>query len=117
MQICYGFIKHTSNSLGLAALSTSFDKVVTMHDVTTSHLLLDLSTRLDYFDAFPEPSILKVADSIDNGEIGHEVLRILVWEHFKLFRRDYRSMQRICTKLNIKYNVPTFFEMKDKKMH
>jgi hypothetical protein len=116
MQICYGLIKHTSNSLGLSALSTSFDKIANDSATTVSQRILDLSTRLDFFDAFPEPTIMKITETIEKNVIGHEVLRILVWEHFKLFRRDFKTRQRVCSKLNIKCSDLSFSDPKDKKV-
>jgi hypothetical protein len=114
--ICYGLIKHTSTSLGLSALKPTFDKLITSNDITLSHRMLDISTRLDYFDAFPEKSVLDVAKDLDGGMVGHEVLRILVWEHFKLFRRDYRTRQRVCEKLKIEANQAVLIESKEKRL-
>lgn len=112
----YGLIKHTSSSLGLAALKTSFDKLMERDSIQTSHHLLDISTRLDYFDAFPEKSIQDILKVLKDGLVGHEVLRILVWEHFKLFRSELQIRQRICNKLNIKANQPVLLELKDKRV-
>src|SRR3990172_3694053 len=101
LSICYGLIKHTSNSLGLAALKPTFDKLLSANGITISHRMLDISTRLDYFDKFPESMVLKMADDLDGGFIGHEVLRVLVWEHFKLFGGDFRLRQSVCKSLQI----------------
>lgn len=116
LQITYGVVKHVSNSLGLADLAPSFDKVINLPGNTVSYDLLDVSTRLDYFEHFPEVQVLNIAGKIDRAEIGFEVLRVLVWEHFKLFRHDHKIMQRICSKLDIKYNVPTLLAAKDKRL-
>jgi len=116
LQITYGYIKHVSNSIGLLDLETSFDKVLSMEGTTVSHKLLDISTRLDFFDHFPESKILEVSSKINRTDIGFEVLRILTWEHFKLFKSDYKIRQRICNKLDIKFNEQSFLDMKDKKV-
>lgn len=114
--ICYGLIKHTSTSLGLADLKPSFDKLISAPNITLSHRMLDISTRLDFFDAFPEKSVLDMAKDLDGSVVGHEVLRVLVWEHFKLFRRDFRTRQRICEKLRIEANQPVLIEAKEKRI-
>ncbi|MFA7404774.1 MAG: metallophosphoesterase [Pelobacteraceae bacterium] len=115
LQISYGFIKHVSNSLGLADLERSFDDVLKCKHNTISYELLDISTRLDFFDNFPEGKILSVAEQMERHVLGFEVLRILAWEHFKLFKHDFRLTQRICTKLDIKSNAPAIVGFKDKK--
>lgn len=116
LQISYGYVKHVSNSIGLLDLIESFDKVLSLEGIGVSHKLLDISTRLDFFDHFPESKIMDVAGKIERTDIGFEVLRILVWEHFKLFKSDYKVRQRICNKLDIKLNEPSFMNIKDKKL-
>ena len=114
--ISYGLVKHTSNSLGLADLKPSFDKLISSAGVTVSHRLIDLSIRLDYFEAFPEPSVMEIAADLDGGVIGHEMLRVLVWEHFKLYDCDFRLRQRICDRLKIEANQPLLILQKDKRL-
>ena len=116
LSISYGMIKHTSNSLGLAALKPTFDKLLTAEGITLSHRMLDISTRLDYFDKFPEKLVLKIAEELDEGIIGHEVLRILVWEHFKLFGGDYQLRQSLCKALNIDATQPALISSKERKL-
>lgn len=114
--ICYGLLKHTSNSLGLADLKLSFDKLIAERDVSISHRMLDLSTRLDFFDVFPESLVSSLAAELGEGTIGREVLRYLVWEHFKLFTRDFKVRQRVCQLLEIEANQPVLISMDEKKI-
>lgn len=115
MLIIYGLIKHTSNCLGLAALKPSFDKIITNEKISVSQRVLDISTRLDFFDEFPETQILGMLPILDEGTIGREALRLLVWEHFKLFRRDYKLRQRVCSKFNIEISQPAIVDISEKR--
>ena len=117
LQICYGFVKHTSNSLGLAALRPSFDKVVMVHGENIGFRLLDISARLDYFEGFPESGILEVSSLLDKQLIGFQVLRLLVWEHLKMFPRiEYKARQRVCSHLEISVNQSTYIDPKIKRV-
>lgn len=115
LSIGYGLVKHVSNSVGLSALKPSFDTLIKEADTTVSHRILDISARLDYFDAFPENAALDLATDLEKGSVGHEVLRVLVWEHFKLFRRDYKVRQRVCKKLGIDAPQTSLLLSEDKK--
>ena len=101
LTICYGLVKHTSNSVGLADLEPTFDQILEEGQNHVSLRMLDLSARLDYFDDFPEQAILSLAKDMRRSSVGYEVLRVLAWEHFKLFRSNYRVRQRVCAKLDI----------------
>ena len=114
--ICYGLIKHTSNSLGLSALGTSFDKIISEGEVDISHRVLDVSARLDYFDGFPESKVLTLKSDLDPRSIGKEILRLLVFDHFRLFPSDYRIRQRVCDKLDIKPNQVVFLSTERKRL-
>ncbi len=102
LRIAYGLIKHTSKALGLAVLKPSYDKYLLTDSITVSHRILDLSTRLEcYFNDFPEGDVKTIAKELEGKFIGREVLRVIVWEHFKLFRRDIQLRQRVCSHLDI----------------
>lgn len=116
LAVCYGLIKHTSNSLVLADLKPSFDKILAIEGLTVSHRMLDLSTRLDFLGAFPEKMVLDLSLDLDGGIIGHEVLRVLVWDHFKQFRPDFKVRQKVCEALAIKINQPAMLAGKDRKL-
>ncbi len=105
LTIAYGLIKHTSRALGLADLKASYDKYISTSNqgtITVSHRILDLSTRLEcYFNDFPERFVKTLAKDLEGKFIGREVLRVIVWEHFKLFKRDIQMRQRVCSQLEI----------------
>ena len=116
LQICYSFVKHASNSLGLAALRPSFDRVMSGHVGNLGFRLLDISTRLDYFDGFPESKVIEVGEMLDEEFLGFHVLRILVWEHLKMFPKiEYRARQRVCSRLKILLNESTYIDPKTKR--
>jgi len=116
LAICYGLIKHTANSLVLADLKPSFDKILEIKGIPVSHRMLDLATRLDFFEAFPEKLVLDLARDLDGGIIGREVLRVLTWDHFKQFRHDFRVRQKVCEALGIEFNQPAMLTGKDRKL-
>jgi hypothetical protein len=102
VSVCYGLVKHTSSSVGLADLEPTFDLLLAREPEGASVQMLDLSTRLDYLDEFPEPALLALADKLADSGVAFEVLRVLVWEHFKMFETDFRIRQRACAKLDIR---------------
>ena len=110
LAICYGLIRHTSTSLGLSVLKPSFDKLISRESSTTSHRVLDASTRLECFDGFPENQVLNLADELERGLLGKELLRVFVWEHLKTFKTDYKVKQRICTRLKIEAHNPEIMD-------
>lgn len=104
LNIAYGLIKHTARSLGLADLKPSYDKYINNNSdsITVSHHILDIATRLECFISdFPERDVKQTANMLDGKFIGREVLRVIVWEHFKLFKRDIQLRQRVCSILDI----------------
>lgn len=110
LAICYGLIKHTSTSLGLTVLRPSFDKLIAKEGSTPSQRLLDVSTRLECFDGFPETHVLALADELDRGLLGQELLRVFVWEHLKVFKTDYKIKQRVCSRLKIEAHNPVIMD-------
>jgi len=115
MGICYSLIKHTSNSVGLADLRPSFDKILSSDDISISDRLLDLSTRLDYFDGFPKDIIIGMANELKKHSVGHEALRIITWEHMKLFSVSYDIRQSVCMQLEITVNQPDLITQHEKR--
>jgi hypothetical protein len=119
LTIAYGLIKHTSRALGLATLKSSYDKYISTSSpdtITVSHRILDLSTRLEcYFSDFPEGDVKAIAKDLEGKFIGHEVLRVIVWEHFKLFKRDIQMRQRVCSQLAIEASQAPMITAPSKK--
>lgn len=116
MGTCYSLIKHTSNSIGLADLRPSFDKIMQKNDISISEKILDLSARLDFFDGFPQKNIIDVARDLKGRGVGYEALRIIVWEHMKLFSVSYDQRQSVCEKLDIKVNQIEFIDQSYKRI-
>lgn len=116
MNICYSFIKHTSNSISLVDLKPSFDKIIKMKDISLSERVLDLSTRFDCFDKFPLKSLIEMTSKLNkSGGVGYEVLRILAWEHMKLFIVPLEIRQSVCDRLKIEINPTELATKKDKR--
>lgn len=99
--ICFGLVKNASTSVGLVDLKTTFDRILGEADSNISVKIMDLSTRLDFLDGFPDRRIIEMAGELKEYSIGYEVLRGLVWNHLKLFECDYGKRQRVCEKLGI----------------
>ena len=101
--VCYGVSKHCSNSVGLVDIKPSLDSIVASEKCSISRKLLDLSTRLDYFETFPQDKVSDLHAAIEEHSLGHELLRFMVWNHFKLFACNYDVRQKVCSDLKIKY--------------
>jgi hypothetical protein len=114
--ICFALVKHASTSVGLADLKATFDKILESADDNVSIRLMDLSTRLDFLDVFPDRRITAMADGLRKHSIGYEVLRGLVWNHLKLFKCDYDKRQRACQKLGIDGSEARFLGSQNKKI-
>lgn len=111
---CYSLIKHTSDSIGLADLRASFDKIIGIEDISISERILDLSTRLDYFEEFPKERIHKIVKELRSRGVGYEALRRIVYEHMKLFVVSYDDKQSTCKVLNISLKREELMGKKDK---
>lgn len=114
--ICFALVKHASTSVGLADLKTTFDRILGEADDNVSIRIMDLSTRLDFLDGFPDRRINTMADELKEHSIGYEVLRGLVWNHLKLFECDYDKRQRVCQKLGIGVSEVRILGSKDKRL-
>lgn len=114
--ICFALVKHASTSVGLADLKTTFDRILGEADGNVSVRIMDLSTRLDFLDGFPDGRIIDMAAELKEHSIGYEALRVLVWNHLKLFECDYRKRQRVCAKLYIGGSEARFLRSRDKKL-
>lgn len=114
--ICFALVKHASTSVGLADLKTTFDRILGEADDNVSIRIMDLSTRLDFLDGFPDHRITDMADELKEYSIGYEVLRGLVWNHLKLFECDYDKRQRVCQKLDIGGSEARFLVSRDKRL-
>jgi predicted phosphodiesterase len=113
--VCFALVKHASTSVGLADLKTTFDRILEEADGNVSIRIMDISTRLDFLDGFPDCRITAMADELKAHSIGYEVLRGLVWNHLKLFDCDYDKRQRVCQKLGIGGSEARFLVRRDKR--
>ena len=100
--ITLGSLKEISNAIGLDRLRLTLDRVVSAPE-NLSYELIDTSIRLDYFDEFPEAKVLALSRKAKSS---HQVfalgqLRYLVWQHFHLYYREYRTIQAVCSDLEI----------------
>ncbi|MBF0244904.1 MAG: metallophosphoesterase [Planctomycetes bacterium] len=116
VSICFALVKHASTSVGLADLKTTFDRILGEADDNVSIRIMDLSTRLDFLDGFPDRRIIDMADELEEYSIGYEVLRGLVWNHLKLFECDYEKRQRVCQKLGIGGSEARFLVSRGKRL-
>lgn len=113
---CFALVKHASASVGLADLKATFDRILGETENNVSLKILDLSTRLDLLDGFPDRRIIDMASELKEHSIGYEVLRGLVWNHLKLFECDYDKRQRVCKKLSIGGSEARFLLGRDKRV-
>lgn len=112
--IAIGVVKHISNSVGLAQLNITFDRI--MRDIPNqSYSIIDLSVRLDHFDQYPLTELLKVMKSVHNKYFAMGLIRFLVWHHFFLFPEDYRLVQKVCSELKIELPPDKFLNPLTKK--
>ncbi len=96
-----GMLKHVSNSVGLRDLARTFSQVLE-ENPSLAMKMIDVSIKLDHFNAFPESEIRELAENIHKQVFPRSVLRALVWLHYYLYpTRDHGQKQSICALLEI----------------
>ena len=112
--VAFGVIKKVSHSLGSEYLAETFEEV-SDDRVPTSISLVNLSIKLDHFQAFPLHDILKVYDNAHKNLFTSSIVRDLVVQHLYLFPVPLRSRQTVCDRLNIRIEDPKLLTGEDRK--
>ena len=68
--------------------------------------MIDLSIKLDHYEAFPETLIEALHRDLEDNLFAHKVLADLVTIHFTLFRVSYKMRQKIGKLLSFKPTTP-----------
>ncbi len=87
-------IKHTSDSVGLPALSELFDIIFNTVS-STPYRILSLSIKLDYYRGFPIKDLETNIQSEHSNYFTKTLIQHLVWLHFYLYEVDYATRQRV----------------------
>ena len=101
--LSYGLISKIVRAVGSPDLSRTYDRLLNQNQ-TAAYVLIDAALRLDTSDHFPETTIRKVAENVEESPLVISVLRQLVVRHFQLFPVGFRTKQSISEKLGIKYS-------------
>ena len=102
--ISYAMVKRVAKSVGSRDLANTFRRLLDENE-TPAFTLINSALAIDIQPEFPANEIQDVASDFENNSLPLSVLRHLVVAHFTLFPVDYRTKQKICEVLDIKYSV------------
>ncbi|MGQ0761645.1 MAG: hypothetical protein ACT4OT_06460 [Acidobacteriota bacterium] len=102
----HGVIKKVSREVGLEKLSKTYSEVLKQSGDKKAVALIDLSIKLDHFRAFPEVETAKLAEILRKNAYASTILRDMVANHFYLFPRELRLVQRVSKPLGISLAGP-----------
>ncbi|MEQ8415756.1 MAG: metallophosphoesterase [Imperialibacter sp.] len=97
----YSIVKRVSNAIGLEELSSTFDRIIKVHNHQSVELI-NLSIKLDFFEGFPENDILDFNKKTKTNYLSTTVLQKLVVDYLHLYFTDYKKKELICRELGIK---------------
>jgi hypothetical protein len=103
--IPYSLIKQISRAVGSQHLKETYEDVLRRNSESISINMIDVSVKLDHFQAFPESEILILWSKVHSHLVQSTILRWLAYDHFYLFPVGAKTIQKICDKLNIKWNT------------
>ena len=86
--------KHTSDSVGLPALSHFFDTIF-QSKPSTPYNILSLSIKLDHYGGFPIKDLEVNLRSEHSNYFTKTLIRHLVWLHLYLYEVDYATRQKV----------------------
>ncbi len=113
----FGLIKRVSYSVGLELLNETYKRVLEASNRNMSVRLIDLSVKLDHFRAFPEDDIDELWDASRKNYFLKTVIRDMVAQFIYLFGlENYKTLQSIGAKLDIKVADPKFRNPGNKKL-
>lgn len=99
--ITFSFIKAMSQYTGSEDLSKTYEDVAKENDQLALKIII-LSTKLDFFDAFPINDLKNIALSSKHNHLAMMTLKSLV--KYRLYMRpidDYKKKQQICSSVGI----------------
>lgn len=97
---CHGMFGLVADAVGLQVLDEVYREIRDKaNDLSIEYI--DLRIRLNHFQAFPESRVLELEERTRKKHFSNTLLHLAVWEHFFLYRENYKVKQRVCAKLGI----------------
>lgn len=107
----FGMIKRVSYAVGLELLEETYKSILESSHHEVSIRLIDMSLKLDHFTGFPEGEIDELWDELRKNDFCQMIIRDIY-----LFGLDYRILQRLGAKLDIKVSDPRYRDQRMKKL-
>lgn len=98
--LSFSFIKKISTSVGYEKLSNTYDQVLENNEILAIKLI-DISIKLDFFQAFPYEDIRKIVKNTKGNLLTYDLIRVLVVHYIYMFPTDLKTRQRISNLLSI----------------
>lgn len=114
LALCYAVIKTISHSVGSAYLRETYRELIE-GESRAAFYLVDMSVKLDHFRPTPEDEIVSLHRRLKDNLFAQSLLKGMVTEHVYLFPVKYRTIQRLCSKLQIQVKMPKALGTKMKK--
>lgn len=93
-------IKMISYSVGSDQLRETYRELMNEQQ-KPAFSLVDLAIKLDHIRPIPQWEIFELNKRMSGNSLALTTLKLLVIEYLSLHRTDYKTRQRICSKLNI----------------
>jgi hypothetical protein len=111
----FGMILRTARAIGLVELEDIYREVQRGHKDKIAVQLIDLSIKLEHFNAPPTNQIFELDDALRHNFFAHNVLRELVFRYLYLKDVEYRVRQKLTSRLEIKVADSKFLENPSKR--
>jgi len=97
----YSMIKTLSYAVGMEELAETYKEVVKRHQEMLSVQMIDASIKLDHFWIFPESHVDDLCVRTRKNRLGLAVLRLLVANHFYLYKTPHAIRQKYSARFDI----------------
>jgi hypothetical protein len=96
----FNMVKAIGDASGSTRLEVTMNNVVN-DGQNLSFRTIELASRLDHYQNYPEKQALELLDQTKNKPFALSIVRDLLWLDFHLLPRDYKTRQKICKKAEI----------------
>lgn len=96
----FGVVKHISTAIGLERLAPVFSEVL-KKDGSFEHKLIDISIRMDHYQAFPMIQITELWKEVKDSVILKDVIKLLVFNRLYFFAAPPDIKQKVCSLVGI----------------
>lgn len=113
--LAYFFVRKISHAAGSEYLRATYDELV-RGEPSVAMSLIDTSVRLDHLRPMNVERVIDVYRHVHKNLLSSSILRRLVRDHLYLYPVPIEVKQRVCSKLNIKFDNVAFLNPAGKRL-